>query len=151
MKRLMERVGFRVMGIETAAYYHTLHNILASIDLRGGLTGRLSHVALAAMGEPVSRRLGLWINLGDTMFVAAAPTAASKHDLSMNGRLGDDSIAAADGLEIGAPRGIANVAEHPHSRSENSVDHSIRHRNVDRRERGVVGHIELDFEPVFLH
>jgi SAM-dependent methyltransferase len=73
--RLLGRVGFRVLGIETAAYYHTLHNILASIDLRGGVTGRLSHLALAAVGEPLSRRIGLWINLGDIMFVAAAPMA----------------------------------------------------------------------------
>jgi len=71
--RLLDRVGFRVMGIETAGYYHTLHNILASIHLRGGLTGRLSHAALAALGESLSRRLGVWLNLGDTMFVAAAP------------------------------------------------------------------------------
>ena len=70
---LLGRLGFRVMGIETAAYYHTLHNILASIGLRGGLTGRCSHLALAAIGELVSRRIGLWINLGDIMFVAAAP------------------------------------------------------------------------------
>jgi SAM-dependent methyltransferase len=71
--KLLERVGFRVMGIETAAYYHTLHNILASIQLRGGLTGRFSRVALAAIGEAAARRIGFWINLGDTMFVAAAP------------------------------------------------------------------------------
>jgi SAM-dependent methyltransferase len=72
MTTLLKRVGFRVMGIETAAYYHTLRNILASIHLRGGLTGRISGVALAAIGEPLARRVGLWIDLGDIMFVAAA-------------------------------------------------------------------------------
>jgi SAM-dependent methyltransferase len=71
--RLLGRLGFRVMGIETARYYHTLHNILASIGLRGGVTGRCSRLALAAIGEFVSRRIGVWINLGDIMFVAAAP------------------------------------------------------------------------------
>lgn len=87
LTKLLERVGFRVMGIETAAYYHTLHNILASIDLRGGLTGRFSRMALAAIGQRISRRIGSWINLGDIMFVAAAPRyRPARHETRLNVR-----------------------------------------------------------------
>lgn len=70
---LLERLGFRVLGFETAAYYHSIYNVLASIDLQKGRAAGLSRSALRLMGERFTRRTGLWINLGDIMFVAAAP------------------------------------------------------------------------------
>lgn len=69
--RLLDRLGFEVLGIETTPYYHTLFNIFASIQLRAGMTGRGASLALAALGEKIARRIGFWINLGDIMFVAA--------------------------------------------------------------------------------
>jgi SAM-dependent methyltransferase len=65
---LLDRTGYDVVSIERARYYHTLYNILASIRLRGG---RMAGVLLRAVGEERARRLGLWIDLGDIMFVAA--------------------------------------------------------------------------------
>jgi 2-polyprenyl-3-methyl-5-hydroxy-6-metoxy-1,4-benzoquinol methylase len=76
IQRLLERLGFEVVGFETAAYYHTVHNVLASIALREGTTARVARVLLRAMGEPVARRLGLWVDLGDIMFVVARRTLA---------------------------------------------------------------------------
>ncbi|HLL71594.1 MAG TPA: class I SAM-dependent methyltransferase [Pyrinomonadaceae bacterium] len=69
--RLLERLGFKVVGIETASYYHTAYNVFASIRLRGGATGRVASLALNLIGERTARRVGVWINLGDIMFVAA--------------------------------------------------------------------------------
>ena len=69
--RLLDRLGFEVLGIETTPYYHTCFNIFASIQLRGGMKGRIASLALAAIGENLARRLGFWVNLGDIMFVAA--------------------------------------------------------------------------------
>jgi SAM-dependent methyltransferase len=69
--RLLERTGFRVLGFETAAYYHSIHNILATMAMRQGITSRLSRLALQTMGESLARRIGFWINLGDIIFVAA--------------------------------------------------------------------------------
>lgn len=68
---LLDRVGFKVVGIETTSYYHTAFNVLASIRLRGGMGGSIASMSLAALGEKLARRLGLWINLADIMFVAA--------------------------------------------------------------------------------
>jgi SAM-dependent methyltransferase len=70
---LLDRVGFRVLGFETAAYYHSTYNILASLDLRNGPGAGVSRLALRVLGERFARRSGLWINLGDIMFVAAEP------------------------------------------------------------------------------
>lgn len=69
---LLERAGFTVLGFETAAYYHSTYNILASIGMRRGMAARASRLTLATIGEDLARRLGFWINLGDIMFVAAA-------------------------------------------------------------------------------
>lgn len=68
---LLDRLGFEVVGIESTPYYHTLFNILASIQLRGGVKGRIASLALSAAGAKLTRRVGFWINLGDIMFVAA--------------------------------------------------------------------------------
>ena len=68
---LLNRLGFEVTGIESTPYYHTAYNILASIRLRGGFSGRLASFALSLPVEKLARRLGFWINLGDIMFVAA--------------------------------------------------------------------------------
>jgi SAM-dependent methyltransferase len=75
IRRLLERCGFSVVGFETAAYYHTLHNVLASIGLREGPSARLSRLLLRTIGEATARRLGLWVDLADTMFVAARPAS----------------------------------------------------------------------------
>lgn len=68
---LLDRLGFKVVGMETTSYYHTAFNVFASIRLRGGIGGRIASTALAVLGESFARRLGFWINLGDIMFVAA--------------------------------------------------------------------------------
>lgn len=69
--RLCARAGLEVMGAETAAYYHTVYNVLASIRLRGALPGRVASAMLATLGERMTRRAGVWLDLGDIMFVAA--------------------------------------------------------------------------------
>jgi methyltransferase family protein len=71
IRRLLTRLGFRVAGIETAAYYHTLYDVLATIELRGGPAGRVARTVLRVAPRGLADRLGFWINLGDTMFVAA--------------------------------------------------------------------------------
>jgi SAM-dependent methyltransferase len=71
MTRLLDRVGLKVVGIETTSYYHTTFNILATIRMRGGMGARVASISLAVLGEKLARRLGFWINLGDIMFVAA--------------------------------------------------------------------------------
>jgi len=72
--RLLERAGLRVLGFETAAYHHSIHNVLASIGLRHGAAAHLSRFTLKVVGEPLARRIGFWVDLGDIMFVAAAPS-----------------------------------------------------------------------------
>lgn len=69
--RLLVRLGLEVEGIETAAYYHTMFNVLKSIEICGGPGGRLASTTLSLVGDRLARRLGLWVNLGDIMFVAA--------------------------------------------------------------------------------
>jgi SAM-dependent methyltransferase len=71
MTHLLDRLGYEVIGIETASYYHTIFNVLASLRMRGGTGGSIASTTLALLGERFARRLGLWINLGDIMFVAA--------------------------------------------------------------------------------
>ena len=71
--RLLERAGLRILGLETAAYHHSIHNILASVGLRHGVAARLSRFALRAVGKRLARQIGFWVDLGDIMFVAAAP------------------------------------------------------------------------------
>jgi SAM-dependent methyltransferase len=68
---VLDRTGYDVVGLERARYYHTLYNILASIQLRRGATAALSDVMLRVVSENRARRLGLWLDLGDIMFVAA--------------------------------------------------------------------------------
>ena len=76
---LLNRSGLEVVRIETASYYHTPFNVFASLRLRGGMAGRIASISLAVLGEKLARRFGLWINLGDIMFVAAQlkPAATS--------------------------------------------------------------------------
>ena len=71
MMRLLEAAGLSVVRIETAAYFHTIYNVLATIRLRGDSSGRMADTALRIVGTTVSSRVGLWLNLGDIMFVAA--------------------------------------------------------------------------------
>jgi 2-polyprenyl-3-methyl-5-hydroxy-6-metoxy-1,4-benzoquinol methylase len=78
--RLLERLGLKVVGIETASYYHTAYNVFASIRLRGGAAGRVAALALNLFGEKTARRVGVWINLGDIMFVAARLKAAGGNE-----------------------------------------------------------------------
>jgi SAM-dependent methyltransferase len=77
MATMLERTGFRVEGIETAAYYHSMFNILTSLERSGGLGARPARLLQALLGERLTRRLGGWLNLGDTMFVAARKTHLS--------------------------------------------------------------------------
>jgi 2-polyprenyl-3-methyl-5-hydroxy-6-metoxy-1,4-benzoquinol methylase len=71
IRRLLERVGFEVIGFETASYYHTVYNVLASMALRESTSTRMARGLLRVIGERTARRVGLWVNLGDIMFVAA--------------------------------------------------------------------------------
>ena len=68
---LLQRTGYEVVGFESAKYFHTVYNILASMRIRGGLTATLANKVLSAIGESRARECGLWINLGDIKFVAA--------------------------------------------------------------------------------
>jgi SAM-dependent methyltransferase len=68
---ILERTGYEVVAIERARYYHTLFNILASIRLRGGRSARVADALLRVVGERRATRVGLWLDLGDIMFVAA--------------------------------------------------------------------------------
>lgn len=74
---LLHRTGYDVVRIERARYYHTVYNVLMSIQLRGGTGGRLVGAILSLLGEPRARRVGLWIDLGDIMFVGARRRASS--------------------------------------------------------------------------
>lgn len=76
MTRLLNATGLSVVRIETAAYFHTIYNVLASIELRGGTSGRVAGAALRIIGPNASSRVGLWLNLGDIMFVAARKSTA---------------------------------------------------------------------------
>jgi SAM-dependent methyltransferase len=71
MRLLLARVGFDVIRLESAAYFHTVSNILGSLRIRGSLAGVVSQLILRVTGPVSARRLGFWINLGDIMFVAA--------------------------------------------------------------------------------
>lgn len=75
LTRLLTRSGFEVVGVETAAYYHTLYNILAAIRLRDGRASGIAATSLRILGERLARRCGGWIDLGDIMFVAAERSA----------------------------------------------------------------------------
>ena len=74
---LLDRIGFDVVTIERASYYHTMYNVLASIQLRGGAGGRIASGILSLVGEGLARRVGIWIDLGDITFVAARRRATS--------------------------------------------------------------------------
>jgi SAM-dependent methyltransferase len=71
LTRMLERVGFEVTALETAPYYHTLYNILATLRVRGGVTGRLAARSLEHLPKRL-RDLGGWIDLRDIMFVVAS-------------------------------------------------------------------------------
>jgi SAM-dependent methyltransferase len=71
MRTLLDRTGYDVLAIERARYFHTVYNILASIRLRGGMGARVADKVLTTCGEGRARRFGLWLDLGDIMFVAA--------------------------------------------------------------------------------
>ena len=68
---LLRRLGFMVSGFETAAYFHSAYNVLATIAMRSGPAGKLAGGTLRWIGESSARRIGFWINLLDIMFVAA--------------------------------------------------------------------------------
>jgi hypothetical protein len=68
---LLERSGFRVAGIQTAAYYHTVYDVLATIRLRGGLPGRVARAGLSFLPSRLANKIGFWVDLRDIMFVAA--------------------------------------------------------------------------------
>ena len=71
LTRMLEEGGFEVTAVETAPYYHTLQNILATLRLRGGAAGRVAGVVLDRAPTRL-RQLGGWIDLRDIIFVAAS-------------------------------------------------------------------------------
>src|SRR5207249_258065 len=48
LEALLVRVGFEVLGVETAAYYHSVHNVLGTLIVRGGRPGVAARYALRA-------------------------------------------------------------------------------------------------------
>jgi hypothetical protein len=70
LTRMLERAGFEVTTLETAPYYHTFQNILATLRLRGGAVGRVAGGLLDRVPTRI-RQLGGWIDLRDIIFVAA--------------------------------------------------------------------------------
>ena len=72
---LLARSGYEVVGIETAPYFHTLFNVLATVRLRGGTPGQIAERLLHVLPTPVVQRLGGWVDLRDIMFVAARKRA----------------------------------------------------------------------------
>lgn len=68
---MLERLGFTVVGIETAAYYHTVFDVCQIVALRGGVVGRVSRLVARVLGERLGNRLGFWVDLGDILFVTA--------------------------------------------------------------------------------
>jgi len=70
LERMLTTRGFVIRGVETAPYYHTLYNILATLQMRDGTTGRLAGVLLRTLPRRLID-LGLWVDLRDILFVAA--------------------------------------------------------------------------------
>jgi SAM-dependent methyltransferase len=68
---MLNRLGFDVKGMETASYYHTLYDVWAILELRGGLMGRAAGVARRITGPRIGNRLGIWVDLRDIIFAAA--------------------------------------------------------------------------------
>src|SRR5262249_20847419 len=75
--KILRRTGFRALALETAAYFHPLYNILASVGLRKGIGARASRMASRVFHNGMMYRVGFWIDLGDIMFVAATPVPES--------------------------------------------------------------------------
>ena len=75
--KLAKRQGYETSRIETASYYHTMRNVLSMLQGRGGMLGPLAGVALSILGTRFTERLGFWMNLRDTMFVACRKTDCS--------------------------------------------------------------------------
>ena len=73
LTRMLERLGFRVAGVETASYYHTLHDVAAILALRGGTMGRVGAAIDRVLGPRLTDRVGFWVDLRDIFFVAATP------------------------------------------------------------------------------
>jgi 2-polyprenyl-3-methyl-5-hydroxy-6-metoxy-1,4-benzoquinol methylase len=73
---LLERLGLEILGVETAAYYHSMYNVLATLGMKPNFKGRIASAALSLVGERLARRPGLWINLRDIMFVAVRRSSA---------------------------------------------------------------------------
>ncbi len=71
LTRMLDRLGFTVLGIETAAYYHTIADVLEIVALRGGLAGRFARLSARILGKRLGNRLGFWVDLRDILFVAA--------------------------------------------------------------------------------
>lgn len=71
LTRMLERLGFRVAGMETASYYHTLYDVAAILELRGGTMGRIGRTIRRVVGPGLGNRLGFWADLRDILFVAA--------------------------------------------------------------------------------
>ena len=71
LTRMLERLGFRVAGVETASYYHTLYDVAAILELRGGAMGNIGKAIRRLMGQRIGDRLGFWVDLRDILFVAA--------------------------------------------------------------------------------
>jgi len=69
---MLERLGFRVAGVETASYYHTLFDVCAILELRGGAMGKAAGLVRRVAGPRLGNRLGVWVDLRDILFVAAA-------------------------------------------------------------------------------
>jgi SAM-dependent methyltransferase len=72
LELMLARLGFTVAGTETASYYHTLFDVCAILEIRGGFIGRTAGIARRIAGPRLGNRLGIWVDLRDILFVAAA-------------------------------------------------------------------------------
>lgn len=71
LTRMLERLGFQVAATETASYYHTLYDVAAILELRGGAMGGIGRTFRRIIGPGVGNQLGFWVDLRDILFVAA--------------------------------------------------------------------------------
>jgi SAM-dependent methyltransferase len=71
LELMLTRLGFGVAGTETASYYHTLFDVCAILEIRGGPIGKAAGIARRIAGPRLGNGLGVWVDLRDILFVAA--------------------------------------------------------------------------------
>lgn len=76
MRQFLIRHGLSVVETRSIAVYRTLHSVTTSLAALGkGLSRRAAINISRLVPQAVQKRLGMWVNLGDIMFVAAQKPA----------------------------------------------------------------------------